>query len=56
VIHELWGEECVVPMRDDQGDEYTQLVVGEFEILAAGQSEKRNYRPIGLTLLRTANA
>lgn len=56
IIHDLWGEDCVVPMRDDQGNEYTQLVVKHFEVLAAGQSEKRNYRPIGMELLRTSNA
>lgn len=56
VIHELWGEEAIIPMLDDDGNEYTQLVVKEFDMLAAGQSEKRNFRPIGLTLRRTSNA
>lgn len=55
-LHDKWGEDCVVPLRDDAGDEYTQLVVKEFEMLASGQSEKRNYRPIGLTLRRTSSA
>lgn len=55
-IHDMWGEEMPVPMRDDNGDEYTQLVVKEFEMMPAGTSEKRNYRPIGLELLRTSNA
>lgn len=54
-IHELWGEESVVPMRDDDGDAYSMLVVKEFEMLPAGQSEKRNYRPIGLSLKRTSS-
>lgn len=54
-VHEKWGEDCVVPMLDDLGNEYTQLVVKEFDMLPAGQSEKRNYRPIGLTLRRTSS-
>jgi hypothetical protein len=48
-------EECKIPMRNDAGAEYTQLVVKEFAMLASGQSEKRNFRPIGLELLRTSN-
>lgn len=56
MIHDRFGEEMTVPMRDDDGFEYTQLVVKEFDMLPAGQSEKRNYRPIGLTLRRTSSA
>lgn len=52
-IHEMWGEQCVIPLRDNTGAECTQLVVDEFEMLPSGQSEKRNYRPIGLALMRT---
>lgn len=55
-LHNAFGEDCKIPMRDDNGDEYTQLVVKEFEMLPAGHSEKRNFRPIGLTLKRTSNA
>jgi len=55
-VHDMFGDDCVIPMRDDNGDEYTQLVVHEFEMLPAGNSEKRNYRPIGLQLKRTSNA
>lgn len=55
-IHDMFGEECVVPMRDEAGDEYTQLTVAEFEMLPAGNSEKRNFRPIGLQLKRTSSA
>lgn len=52
-IHDIWGEQCVIPLRDDAGYEASQLMVDEFELLPSGQSEKRNYRPIGLTLMRT---
>jgi hypothetical protein len=56
LIHDFFGEESLVPMRDPEtGEEYTQLVVKEFEMMPAGQSEKRNYRPIGLELKRTSN-
>jgi hypothetical protein len=55
-IHDMFGEDCTIPMRDPRtGEEYTQLVVTEFEMMPAGQSEKRNYRPIGLSLRRTSN-
>lgn len=54
-IHERWGELCVIPLRDDAGSEFSQLMVQEFEMLPAGLSERRNFRPIGLTLMRTAN-
>lgn len=53
-IHDRWGEESPVAMRDDTGAEYTQLIVKDFEMLPAGTSEKRNYRPLGLELLRTS--
>lgn len=56
-IHNRFGEECLIPMRDPQtGQEYTQLVVKGFEMLPSGNSSKRNYRPIGLQLRRTDNA
>jgi hypothetical protein len=54
-IHDMWGEENPVPLRDDDGNEIAQLIVKEFDLLPAGKSEKRNYRPIGLTLRRTSN-
>lgn len=56
-LHDYFGEECSIPMRDgDTGEEYTQLVVNHFEMMPPLQSEKRNYRPIGLELLRTSNS
>lgn len=55
IVHDKWGEKCPIPLRDDAGTEIAQLVVEEFELLAAGRSEKRNFRPIGLTLLRASN-
>lgn len=53
-LHDIWGEQCVIPLRDDNGIEHSQLVVKEFEMLTAGASSKRNYRPIGLVLARTS--
>ena len=53
VIYDLWSENEVVPLRNSQGEQISELVVNEFELLVAGQSEKRNYRPIGLGLMRT---
>lgn len=55
VIHDYWGEALTIPLRNDVGEEHSQLMVDEFEMLAAGTSEKRNYRSIGLALMRTAN-
>lgn len=54
VIHNFWGEQTQVPMLDKiTGDEFTVMVVTDFDVMPAGNSEKRNYRPIGLELLRT---
>lgn len=55
VIHDMWGEQCKVPMVDKvTGVEFTQLVVVDFDMLPGGGSaEQRNYRPIGIDLLRT---
>lgn len=53
VLYDMWSEGEVVPLRDRNGQQISELVVNEFEMLVAGQSEKRNYRPFGLTLLRT---
>lgn len=55
IIHEAWGQDCSIPLRDDDGNEVAQLVVTDFDLLPAGRSEKRNYRPIGLTLRRASN-
>lgn len=53
-LHDRFGEDSTVPLRNgDTGEEYTTLVVRHFEMLPPLQSEKRNYRPIGLELLRT---
>jgi hypothetical protein len=54
VIHDMWGEGQTVLLRDNAGNEITQLVVSDFEMMPAGTSEKRNMRPVGIELLRTA--
>lgn len=55
LFHDSWGEQRTIPLYDDAGTEAGQLMVDHFEILVAGYSEKRNYRPLGMTLRRTAN-
>lgn len=54
-IHDFWGEGKTVRLLNTLGDEVGQLVVSDFEMMAAGTSEKRNFRPIGIELLRTGN-
>lgn len=55
MIHDRLGERQTVPLFDDDGNEYTQLGVFDFEMMPAGHSEKRNFRPIAMELKRTAN-
>jgi hypothetical protein len=56
IIHANWGEGSQIPMVDkDTGQEFTVMVVVDFDMMPAGNSEKRNYRPIGIELLRTDN-
>ena len=40
---------------DENGDEYTQFQVSDFEVLPAGRSELRNTRHVGIELMKTAN-
>lgn len=55
-IHDYFGEGCTIPLRDPEtGEEYSMLLVNDFEMMPASYSEKRNFRPIGLELKRTAN-
>jgi hypothetical protein len=54
VIHNFWGERSKVRLIDrDSGIQFSELVVSDFDMMPAGSSEKRNYRPIGIELLRT---
>lgn len=57
VIHNFWGEGAKVPMVDkDTGVEFTQMVVSDFDMLpGGGGAEQRNYRPVGIELLRTSS-
>lgn len=40
---------------DENGEEYTQFVVTDFEVMPAGKSELRNTRTVGISLMKTAN-
>ena len=54
VIHDMWGEGQKVPLLNRvTGVQFSELVVSDFDIMPSGNSEKRNYRPIGIELLRT---
>lgn len=57
IVHDMWGEGVEIPMINKiTGEPFSSMVVSDFDMLPAGQAEKRNYRPVGLELLRTANA
>lgn len=54
LLHDYFGESQHVPMLNpDNGEQYTHLVVSDFDMLPTGQSERRNYLPLGIELLRT---
>jgi len=53
VIHNHWGEGKLIPMFNKNNQEFTVMMVSDFDMMPAGNSEKRNYRPIGVELLRT---
>jgi hypothetical protein len=40
---------------DQNGEEITQFVVTDFEVMPAGKSELRNTRTVGIELMKTAN-
>ena len=52
----IWGEQKQIPMVNKAtAVEFTQMVVVDFDVMPPGRSEKRNYRPVGLELLRTSS-
>lgn len=54
-MHELWGEGSKVALVNlDTIAQESELAVVAFEVLPMGQSELRNYRTIGIELIRTA--
>jgi hypothetical protein len=56
IMHDFWGEGQKVAMVDkNTGEEFTEMVVSDFDMMPSGNSEKRNYRPIGIELLRTGS-
>lgn len=53
-IHNYFGEETQVPLIDaTTGEVFSNLVVSDFDMMPTGQSERRNYLPVGIELLRT---
>lgn len=57
IIHELLGHHKKISLRDpDTGNIFSELVVVEFEVMPMSQSEMRNYRTVGIELLRTDNS
>lgn len=55
-IHRDFGEGNKVALLDmGSGDEANELVITTFSMLPMGQSEVRNYRTIGLQIMRTGD-
>lgn len=53
-VHAYFGQGKKVKLLDmDTGDVVNELVVSDFDVLPMAQSQLRNYRTIGLELLRT---
>ena len=54
VIHKHFGEHKKVLLRDpDTGDVFNELVSVDCEVMPMGQTQMRNYRPIGIEVRRT---
>ena len=56
LLHDYFGESIQVPLvNKDTGEQFSNLVVSDFDMLPSGQSERRNYLPVGVELLRTSS-
>lgn len=56
IIHERFGFHKKVAMLDPEtGEQISEMVVTMFQIMPMGQSELRNYRTVGIEVLRTDN-
>lgn len=54
MIHDRFGEGQKITLLDpDDASTINELLVAHFEVLPMGQTQMRNYRSIGLELLRT---
>lgn len=54
MIHERFGERKKIFLRNpDSGDVINELMTAHFEIMPMGQTTARNYRSVGIELLRT---
>lgn len=57
IVHELFGYQNKISLRNpDTGEIFSELYVVDFDILPGSQSELRNYRTVGIELLRTDNS
>lgn len=53
-IHERFGFQNSVALLDPEtGEQFSELYVSDFQIMPMGQSELRNYRTVGIELMRT---
>lgn len=54
LLHDRFGEgQKVALLEMDRGDQVSELLVSAFKVMPMAQSEQRNYRTIGIELLRT---
>jgi hypothetical protein len=54
IVHERFGFQKKLALRDPEtGDQISELYVSSFHIMPMSQSELRNYRTVGLELMRT---
>lgn len=54
VIHERFGEKQKIALRDPENAEViNELASVAFEVLPMGQTQMRNYRSVGIEVLRT---
>jgi hypothetical protein len=54
MLHDRFGEgQKIALLEMDKGEQVSELLVSAFKVMPMAQSEQRNYRTIGVELLRT---